>query len=197
MNHPQDWAAEQERVNSIGIRDVMAAYIAAIAEEAHNRHPQYDGHWHGDQWQVVIMTDQVVTVLGVAFEPGDITIARRSAFTTCNEWVAYSIRNATDTVVVGAVCPADQLSLFLRSKAAAVPTVNGAAIRQIHLRETSRPDWFIDQNGVGWGRFFGTITSQCSICRAGIVSGFRSEVDRVPSYCCSSHFTFGVASGAV
>ncbi len=67
----------------------------------HAQHPQYQGHWDGEDWYMVVFTKRVTTKMGIAFEAGDVTIAHGPAgedeydtFPT-----AYSLRNKIDTSV--------------------------------------------------------------------------------------------------
>ena len=47
------------------------------------------------------------------------------------------------------------------------------------------PEWKRDATGEGWGGFYGNIKSQCFICGAMIVSGWRSEDGS--KHMCSEH----------
>lgn len=72
--------------------------VRAQAEADHERYPQYTGHWDRERgWEVVTVTPLVVTKLGEAFQPGDVTIARVDEK---GEWTAYSLRTKCDTLVL-------------------------------------------------------------------------------------------------
>lgn len=73
--------------------------VAAAAEQQHADHPQYRGHWDGDEWQPVRLTRRVTTKMGVAFEAGDVTLARWTPDTDDTVATAYSFRNRVDTSV--------------------------------------------------------------------------------------------------
>lgn len=83
--------------------DDVADVVRTAAYGFHAAYPQYEGHWDGPEWKVVRIRSRVVTKMGVAFEAGDVTIARREGvdwFTSQQpRWVAYSWRNAIDTAV--------------------------------------------------------------------------------------------------
>ncbi len=81
------------------------------ADEAHARYPQYAGHWDGPEWFVVRITRTVKTKMGVAFEAGEITLAKHSRIDPRDLAIvgprplfvtAYSIRNKIDTSVQAA-----------------------------------------------------------------------------------------------
>jgi hypothetical protein len=71
------------------------------ADERHAQYPQYAGHWDGVEWQPVVFTRNVRTKGGLAFEKGDVTIARPPAYRDEHDHypVAYSRRNHIDTAV--------------------------------------------------------------------------------------------------
>lgn len=82
------------------------------AKSAHSQFPQYDGHWDGPEWVLVKVTRRVRTKLGVAFEKGDVTLARPNEPVTdpglspatlaeLNKpgWTAYSVRNSINTAL--------------------------------------------------------------------------------------------------
>lgn len=72
--------------------------IVEQAALAHAEYPQYDGHWDGPEWFLVKFTRRVRTKSGVAFEPGDVSIARSPE--DGDEYpTAYSLRNKIDTSV--------------------------------------------------------------------------------------------------
>ena len=81
----------------------VKAAIAAEAQRAHARWPQYAGHWETDEWRVVRVTRRVRTKLGVAFEAGDLTILRieppDERFGLPALHMAYSWRNRCDTAI--------------------------------------------------------------------------------------------------
>ena len=76
--------------------------IIQMAQAAHAQWPQYAGHWQGSEWVLVEITRRVVTKGGVAFEPGDITIARPPLWIG-GDWTAYSLRNRIDTRFSGGI----------------------------------------------------------------------------------------------
>jgi hypothetical protein len=78
--------------------------IIEQAEAAHARYPQYAGHWSGEEWKLVKVNRRIVSKLGVAFEVGDVTIARPDPYDERDNagrllWFAYSTRNNVDTAV--------------------------------------------------------------------------------------------------
>jgi len=99
-------AAAQERINQAaraGDPDLRAMIVDA-ADASHAQFPQYAGHWGGPEWEVVRVRSQIETKLGIAFEAGDVTIAKRLFL---GGWVAYSIRNTINTQLQsgsGAMC---------------------------------------------------------------------------------------------
>lgn len=90
---------------STAARNVLRATIVAQAAERHAPYPQYAAHWDGPEWQLVTITKRVKTKLGVAFEPGDVTLARADrgdGYPHPKGWtflMAYSVRNGIDTSV--------------------------------------------------------------------------------------------------
>lgn len=72
--------------------------VIRAAEEAHARYPQYRGHWRGPEWKLVLVRRTVRTKMGVAFERGDVTVARPDPCHPCYV-TAYSLRNAVDTML--------------------------------------------------------------------------------------------------
>lgn len=72
--------------------------IVRLAEEAHRQYPQYRGHWRGPEWKLVLIRRAIRTKMGVAFERGDVTIARPSEEHP-GHVSAYSLRNEIDTMI--------------------------------------------------------------------------------------------------
>lgn len=96
--------AEQGGINQAHVDGTLAkAQIVAIADRVHAQYPQYANHWAGSAWNLVQITQRVRTGLGVAFEPGDVTIGKAGFI--LGEWTLYSIRNQTDTLVSLGVRP--------------------------------------------------------------------------------------------
>jgi hypothetical protein len=84
--------------------ETIRTLVRESAAEAHAQHRQYDGHWDGDEWFVVEFKRKVETKMGVAFEQGDLTIARRlkdsqEQAELGDSICAYSVRNRVDTWV--------------------------------------------------------------------------------------------------
>lgn len=90
---------------STAARNVLRATIVAQAAERHAPYPQYAGHWDGQEWQLVTITKRVKTKLGVAFEAGEVALARADrvgGYPHPKGWTfvtAYSVRNGIDTSV--------------------------------------------------------------------------------------------------
>lgn len=91
----QELQATRQREVNDAERIEQSRMVRRIAAEAHASYPQYRGHWDDHRWRLVQITNRVTTKAGVAFEAGDITIARRSW--SRGDWIAYSIRNGVDT----------------------------------------------------------------------------------------------------
>lgn len=81
--------------------DELRRSIIAEAADAHAQYPQYEGHWDGPEWRLAVFTGRVRTKGGIAFEKGDVTIARPPANRDEHDRhpVAYSRRNRIDTAV--------------------------------------------------------------------------------------------------
>jgi hypothetical protein len=76
------------------------AKIISQAEQDNAQWPQYKGHWRGDEWVLVKIKRRIRTKLGVAFEKGDVTIAKRDESVEHKGFfTAYSLRNKIDTSV--------------------------------------------------------------------------------------------------
>lgn len=87
--------------------------LRSAARAAHEDFPQYCGYWDGPEWVLVRMSRRVKTKMGVAFEKGEVALARRSpkepnssslspaARAELNKpsWEAYSVRNRCNTIV--------------------------------------------------------------------------------------------------
>ena len=98
------------RYDAQALARIRAAALET-AETQNARWPQYAGHWRTPEWYLVRVTRRVATKLGVAFEQGDIALARwdqpdprdealfgpRRPFLT-----AYSARNRIDTSIAEA-----------------------------------------------------------------------------------------------
>lgn len=79
--------------------------MAALAEGRvdSTKHPQYRGHWSGDEWVRVRIKRNVTTKMGRAFDKGEVTIGRVSdlddgddrEFFTCFSW-----KNSMDTLLL-------------------------------------------------------------------------------------------------
>lgn len=85
--------------------------MSAIALEALKAHaaaqlaalPQYNGHFK--DYVLVVVKQRTVTKLGLAFEKGEVAIAKPEMHTSPNRWMSqnfrfrfvYSIRNRCDT----------------------------------------------------------------------------------------------------
>ncbi len=82
------------------------------ARTSHAQYPQYAGHWDGPEWVLVRVTRRIRTKLGVAFERGELALARRTPPETDSSlspailaemnrpsWTAYSVRNRADTQI--------------------------------------------------------------------------------------------------
>ncbi len=73
------------------------------AELAHEGYPQYDGYWNDPEWSLIRIKTRLETKLGVAFEPGDLTVARMEEPNRWNDHKgflqAYSWRNECNTSV--------------------------------------------------------------------------------------------------
>jgi hypothetical protein len=91
-------AAEQAVVNAAP-RRAQADLALRYAAQQHSPLRQYDGHY--DNWELVVVKRRVCTKLGVAFEPGDVTLG--SERWNHSGWVLYSLRNGCDTLVAGDV----------------------------------------------------------------------------------------------
>lgn len=105
--------AEEARMPASTV--LLREEIVAEAQARHAQYPQYEGHWTGDEWVVVRVTKTIRTKMGVAFEQGDLSIARREtrtervaprgAFLPYEQWpekefaTVYSRRNGIDTSV--------------------------------------------------------------------------------------------------
>lgn len=91
-------AADLLERDAEGVRQTVGRF----ADEAHRIYPQYAGHWGG--WTLARMRARVVTKMGVAFEGGDVVLARPNQF---RDWAwpigatatAYSVRNGIDTEI--------------------------------------------------------------------------------------------------
>ena len=74
----------------------------AIIEQAnrdHAQYPQYRGHWDGPEWILVRFKKAIKTKMGLAFERGDVTVARADRGGDSKYITAYSFRNRIDTSV--------------------------------------------------------------------------------------------------
>jgi hypothetical protein len=88
--------------------------LRTIAEQAHATYPQYAGHWGG--WELVTVTRQIRTKLGVAFTKGEVALRQpgtatekvcppRGSSLPYEQWperefvTLYSVRNRCDTLV--------------------------------------------------------------------------------------------------
>jgi len=83
----------------------------AAARAAHEDFPQYNGYWDGPEWVLVRMNRRVKTKMGVAFEKGEVALARKTpkepdsanlspaARAELNKpsWEAYSVSNRCNT----------------------------------------------------------------------------------------------------
>jgi hypothetical protein len=80
-------------------QQVLIETIRAEAEAKHAQYPQYKGHWDG--WFLIRMTRRVRSKLGVAFEKGEIALAKEDDFPDGPRqmFVAYSRRNNVDTLI--------------------------------------------------------------------------------------------------
>jgi hypothetical protein len=93
----------------------------AIRERANSDNAQwlqYKGHWDGPEWVLVKVTRRVKTKMGVAFEKGEIALARKTpqepdsanlspatrAEINKPSWTVYSVRNRVDTKVSIRTC---------------------------------------------------------------------------------------------
>lgn len=97
----EDRDAAQTSVNYVKGLDPKGAMTAdvvrAVAGVEHQEYPQYNGHWdEANGWVLVLVTRKVETKMGVAFEPGDVTLGKRAGFLG-DGWTVYSIRNGCDT----------------------------------------------------------------------------------------------------
>ena len=85
--------------NPTTTRPTTLAGLKAEAEAAHAQFPQYKGHWDG--WKLARITRRIRTKLGVAFEPGDVVLAKDETIPDPagdqRAVVAYSFRNKADT----------------------------------------------------------------------------------------------------
>jgi len=82
--------------------DRAAKAVKAKAEGAHAQYPQYAGHWDGAEWIAVRIKRNVTTKMGLAFEAGEITIAKqpfRYGLYFGDFYTAYSVKNEIDTSV--------------------------------------------------------------------------------------------------
>jgi hypothetical protein len=79
--------------------------IVAIANNHNAAYPQYAGHWDGSEWYAVRIVKDVKTKLGLAFQAGEVTIARADrgdGYAHPKGWTfltAYSVRNKIDTSI--------------------------------------------------------------------------------------------------
>lgn len=82
--------------------------VIATANAQNAGYPQYAGYWDGPEWFVVRITKTVKTKMGVAFDAGEITLARWSRMDPRDLAVvgprplfvtAYSIQNRINTSV--------------------------------------------------------------------------------------------------
>lgn len=87
----------QEHFNSL--LKPTAQFVIGIADALMFDFPQYDGHF--DQYRLVRITRQFKTKMGVAFEEGDIAIAKpyRCNWDNTLRVCAFSFRNVCDTIV--------------------------------------------------------------------------------------------------
>src|SRR5262245_39123519 len=78
----------------------LAREVVRTAEVVHLKYPQYEGHWRTPDWRPVRLKKRVRSKMGVAFEPGDVTVARRyEREGPLGGILAYSFRNRIDTAV--------------------------------------------------------------------------------------------------
>jgi hypothetical protein len=101
-------AEAQEEINAIAEdlleRDPggLRGTVERFAAEAHRIYPQYAGYWDG--WTLARIRTRVVTKMGVAFEAGDVVLAKPNpfvgwAFPIGEEAAAYSVRNGINTAI--------------------------------------------------------------------------------------------------
>jgi len=103
--------------------------IVYVAEIQHAAHAQYQGHWDGDEWEVVVFVADVATKAGGAFVAGDIAIAKPDG---ARGWVAYSVRNRIDTLV--------QASHIERLDVAEQPAADPGALQALQAVNPDGPD---------------------------------------------------------
>jgi len=96
-------ALAQSQVNAAEIAEPGSArpLVRLLADAKHMGYPQYRGHWDGPGWTLYRITRRIETKLGVAFEPGDITIGYRysTRLTASRTITLYSLRNGSDTSI--------------------------------------------------------------------------------------------------
>ncbi len=74
--------------------------IKRLAAERHAHLPQYAGHWDGDEWRLVKLTQRVAGKGGVRFEPGDIALGKvEYGMGSRSGYTAYSMRGMVDCSV--------------------------------------------------------------------------------------------------
>jgi hypothetical protein len=83
------------------MREIVSKGVRDDAARKHAQYPQYEGHWDGDEWIVVRLKRNVSTKMGLAFEKGELTIAKavENDEHLTDGWFAYSLKNGIDTWV--------------------------------------------------------------------------------------------------
>lgn len=79
----------------------LRATLVLQANIDHSQYPQYEGYWDGPQWRVARVRRPVTTKMGLAFDKGDIVLAKQSSGSLDQRlWVTgYSWRNRVNTSV--------------------------------------------------------------------------------------------------
>ena len=90
--------ALQEEINRLALSATLTLErVVEIAEEANSEYSQYNRYFRSSGWRLVTFSCSIETKLGVAFEPGDVTLGRRHSFSSSLE--CWSIRNKCLTIV--------------------------------------------------------------------------------------------------
>jgi hypothetical protein len=96
-------ALAQAQVNAAEAAEAGSAapLVRLLADAKHQQWPQYVGHWNGPGWVPYRVTRRIETKLGVAFEPGDVTLGCRfrTRLWSSSTVTLYSLRNGCNTTI--------------------------------------------------------------------------------------------------
>jgi len=79
----------------------LIARLRGQADADHAAYPQYAYYWDGREWFPIVITMDITTKMGLAFQKGDVVLAKRYGSYSWPSTLAYSFRNKCNTPILG------------------------------------------------------------------------------------------------